>query len=820
MSKKAIAGLSMALTLTLTLVLAGFFRALAADPPPNDDFDSATVIPGLPFTDQVDSSGATTAPDDPGACWESLVATVWYSWTPGAAVTAAATAQWLDPNLYELGLAVFTGERGALELLGCAAAGSPVAVSAQPGVTYTFLVGVIPSYPYEPPPQGGNLEFSISEVPPPPNDDFASRTLIEELPYQDSQDLTAASLEEGEILPTCLDEWSEPGRTIWYEFTAPSSGNLMAAFNSDWFSTFLGVYTGDPEQGLSQVGCRAWGGRMAFPVEEGATYFFQVGSMWGGLGWVDFSLNWVSPPPNDDFANAIVVQSLEEPFYDSQDLTMASLEEGERLPDCLDEWSQPGNTIWYAFTPAEDGILLATANTFEFEPFMGVYTGESLESLSQLGCRSGAGRLAIRVTAGTTYFYQVGSLWGGSGWLDFSLSQIPSRLDGEPNDSCAMATDLGEVTFPVEVTASLDLPPDIPDVDFYRFRAAAGTFLRADLLGADSGFGTLADPFLGLFDSACNFLAVDDDSGVGLDSRLFFLVPEDGIFILAATSYPDGEFIGAGWSSGEYRLRVDVSPVTRAITGRIVDAVSGQPLTGEAEPWTYVQLYGCQEGEWFCNEYVNSAYTDAEGRFRFETDFAGLPLSAGQYVLLISAEEYQPLQTEAFTAIADQDTDLGDIALTPFPVKIRLVEACPGLPPEGGRCRFKVEITNRQAHSIKGAAWSVVHANELDSFISYTEFQIGQRQPARLKPGKSKVFSFTFPLPTNQTGFTAVCPVVFFGETVKDPYYKTLGASYPFCLFQGESGYSLATGRQAMDLARQLNVPGTEEKQEKLPPGK
>jgi hypothetical protein len=820
MSKHTIAGPAIAMAFTFTFVLAGFFSAMAADPPPNDDFDSATVIPGIPFTDQLDTSGATTAPDDPAGCWGNLSVTIWYSWTPEAEVTAAASAIWVESNLFELGVAVFTGTRGSLEMLDCASAGNPAVVRAQPGVTYTFLVGAIPAYPYDPPPQGGKLEFSIAEVLPPANDDFEGRTLIEELPYQDSQDLTVTTLEEGEILPNCLDEWSEPGRTIWYAFTAPASGNLIVAFNSEWSFNFLGVYTDDPQGGLSQIGCRTLGGRIAFTVEEGASYYFQVGSIWGSRGWVNFSLNWASPPANDDFANAIVIPRLDEPFYDSQDLAIASLEEGEPLPGCLDEGSQGGNTVWYAFTPSEDVILLATANTYEFEPFGGIYTGESLESLSQAGCRTGAGRLAIRATAGTTYFFQAGSLWGGSGWVDFSLFQISPAPDSEPNDSCAMATDLGEVTFPQEITANLDLPPEFPDVDFYRFSAEPGTLLKAELHGAESGYGFVGDPLLGLFDQACNLLAVDDDSGGGLGSRISFLVPEDGIFILAATSFPDWDFLGAGGSSGGYQLRVDLLPVTPSIGGRVVDVHSGMPLPGEEEPWASVYLYRCPEWSSTCDEYANSQTTDAEGRFRFETDYRGFPLAAGRYSLSINAQNYIELVTEPFDTPADEDFDLGDIALTPYPVRMELVEACAGLPAEGGQCRFKMEISNLQPTPLRGAAWGVVHAYDLDALVSYSEFQFAQRQHLRLGPGSSKVVTFTLPLPENQTLFTSLCPVVFFGETVNDPYYNPMAVNYPFCLYREEGGFSLVTGREAIDLGRQADANVTEEKQEKQLPGK
>jgi hypothetical protein len=51
------------------LVASAFFvlhaaPALAAAPP-NDDFDNATVVAALPFTDTEDVSEATRAPDDP-----------------------------------------------------------------------------------------------------------------------------------------------------------------------------------------------------------------------------------------------------------------------------------------------------------------------------------------------------------------------------------------------------------------------------------------------------------------------------------------------------------------------------------------------------------------------------------------------------------------------------------------------------------------------------------------------------------------------------------------------------------------------------------
>ncbi|HEX9617358.1 MAG TPA: carboxypeptidase-like regulatory domain-containing protein, partial [Anaerolineales bacterium] len=326
---------------------------------------------------------------------------------------------------------------------------------------------------------------------------------------------------------------------------------------------------------------------------------------------------------------------------------------------------------------------------------------------------------------------------------------------------------------------------------------------------------------LGLFDSGCGLLDSDDDGGPSRDSQIYFHVPADGVFILAASSYPDWEFSGAGASSGEYRLSVSASAVTLSISGRVVDAVTGEPLPGDSDPQAYVSLSRCQvEADILrCDESVNSSYTDAQGRFRFESDYEGRPLPAELYMLVIFAQDYQVLQTGAFMSAADQDTDLGDLAMTPNPVKIRLEEGCEGLPANGGECRFKVRVTNQQAEALRGAAWSVVTASGLDSFLGYTTFQIGVPKPALIGPVDSKVYTFKFTLPSNTTDYTAVCPGVFFGKTVNNPYYNLLGDHY-FCLTRDASGYSLVTGGEAIELIRQVNGMGGAEKPEKLPPEK
>jgi hypothetical protein len=131
-------------------------------PPTNDDFDAATLIPALPFTDNIDTEGATPAPDDPDDCF-GLGPTVWYQFTPTEDMRISANT--VGSN-YDTDLSVYTGTRGSLTQLACNDdAGftlqSAVTLDVTAGQTLYFLVGAFLGGP------GGNLVFNVDIAPPP-----------------------------------------------------------------------------------------------------------------------------------------------------------------------------------------------------------------------------------------------------------------------------------------------------------------------------------------------------------------------------------------------------------------------------------------------------------------------------------------------------------------------------------------------------------------------------------------------------------------------------------------------------------------------------
>jgi len=130
-----------------------------AQPPTNDDIANATVIGALPFTDSVDTTEATTAPDDPECAGQG--ATVWYAFTPATTVHVVVATFGSD---YDTTLSAYTGDPGALNQIACnddfRSLQSRISFIAAAGTSYRLMAGSFASGP------GGNLVLTAQELPP------------------------------------------------------------------------------------------------------------------------------------------------------------------------------------------------------------------------------------------------------------------------------------------------------------------------------------------------------------------------------------------------------------------------------------------------------------------------------------------------------------------------------------------------------------------------------------------------------------------------------------------------------------------------------
>jgi len=126
----------------------------------NDDFDSATVIQGLPYSITQDTRLATRAEDDPSTCGSGAnSSSVWYRFTPSATTTVAIST---DGSSYDTVVSVWTGSRGGLTNVRCDDDSGPgrasqLSFAATAGTTYHIEV-----MRYGPSGGGGTLKLVVA----------------------------------------------------------------------------------------------------------------------------------------------------------------------------------------------------------------------------------------------------------------------------------------------------------------------------------------------------------------------------------------------------------------------------------------------------------------------------------------------------------------------------------------------------------------------------------------------------------------------------------------------------------------------------------
>jgi hypothetical protein len=284
--------------LLVVLALLAFRPIIAgAQAPGNDGIDSATAISGLPFSDTLDTSEATTDPGDPySQCtFDYLQATVWYVFTPPQDVLIEAST---GGSSYRTVLQVFYGSPDNLTYLNCIANNVPLYVQLSASTTYYFMIGADPAYP--PPPDsswGGNLVFNVNQVAGPANDNFADATIVDAIPFYDTLTNLNLTREAGEPLASCTPSYSTPGGSLWYAYTATSTDALIASAPSYGGVDFvLAIYQGSSLQDLVELGCNANGWPVNLQPEIGTTYYFQVSKIYNYVqGYLYFSITPIPP---------------------------------------------------------------------------------------------------------------------------------------------------------------------------------------------------------------------------------------------------------------------------------------------------------------------------------------------------------------------------------------------------------------------------------------------------------------------------------------------------------------------------------------------
>jgi hypothetical protein len=268
------------LTLVVAAALAAPTTALAA-PPANDAFAAAQELSGREVSVQGLNKNATKEPDEPNHAGEPGGASIWYRWTaPADGDVVVSTCE----STFDTLLAVYTGNSlpGLVqEAANDDACGlrSEVTFVASEGVTYRIAVDGEDA-------ATGEVALALRLAP--PNDDFDDAEVI--------------SGDQGSVDGMNVGSSREAGesdyhsRSVWYRWTAPSSGPATFETCGSGFETFSVAYTGDELGALTYItssddAC-AWSGRMHFTASAGMSYSIAV----NGYATGDFRLSWNRNP--------------------------------------------------------------------------------------------------------------------------------------------------------------------------------------------------------------------------------------------------------------------------------------------------------------------------------------------------------------------------------------------------------------------------------------------------------------------------------------------------------------------------------------------
>jgi hypothetical protein len=681
-------------------------------PPANDNFANAAAINALPFNVMVDNTNATTEPGEPLGCG-SLFRSVWYSFTPTENMVLRVSAPGTTPG----NVSVYTASGPGisdLNLLACAG-GNSTTFQVEAGNTYYLRLDTFG--------QAGILQLNLAELIPPANDNLANAAVVTSVPFNASVDITDAGTEPNEPQPCYFMP-----NTVWYSFTPAQTMTLRANTLGSSINGNVHIYrsTGTGISGLQFLNCSGPGGSPSFLAEAGQTYYLQVGAAFGEIGTINVNLVPTIPPANDNFDNAVNVTSL--PFSATVDITDATSVSNE--PQYC---NYSPNTAWYSFTPTETIKVRADTQGGAIPGNINIYRAADagFPDLQFIGCTGFGGATSFLAEAGQTYYLQVGGN-GQPGTIQINLTEMatisgrvtdavtgtplpgnapPYALvtlqrvcgdgcfefvnsqfaDGDGRflfDSYYYGAPLAVGTYRLEVSASLYLTTPFGPFEFSGVKLELGdvpvsppSVIRGRAVDADTG-DPLADIYVTLyrcFSGSCyDFVGSQytDSNGLFHFNSFYYGPPLPGGTYRLDFSHGlyETKQIDISISDGEDLNLGDVAltplPLIGSISGKLVDKVTGQPISQSFVP--FVALYRCVDG--YCEQFVNSVVPDSLGRFQFSTDYNGNPIPAGTFQIRVFAEQYLDYYGDPFTIGEAENKDVGNVRMTSYPVRFSEVQ--------------------------------------------------------------------------------------------------------------------------------------------------
>ena len=409
--------------------------------PANDSFAGAAVLTGDTVTATGNNATATKETGEPSIAGNQGGKSDWWSWT---ATSSGKVTVNTKGSTFDTLLGVYTGD--VVSALTTVAQNDDVSRSdltsslsftATAGTTYYIAVD---GFKGRNGAASGDIVLNVTVQQAPTNDNFANATVLSGASATATGNNSAASKEAGE--PNVMSNLG--GKSLWYAWTAPTSGTVQINTEGSNFDTVLGVYTGGSVSSLTTVAQnddvtrRDATSAVSFTAAAGTIYYIQVDGYNSGRGAasgnVVLNLTEQQAPANDNFANATAMSG---PTWTGTN-TGANTEFGE--PNTAGNMG--GASVWLAWTAPSNGTATINTSGSNFDTMLGVYTGSAVSSLTTIAQNDDASRrdassaVTFAATAGTIYYFAVDGYNNGVGpatgniMLNLSLVQSQASTNG------------------------------------------------------------------------------------------------------------------------------------------------------------------------------------------------------------------------------------------------------------------------------------------------------------------------------------------------------------------------------------------------------
>lgn len=333
---------------------------------PNDNFSAAIPITGAEVSVLGSNLEATREPLEPAhAQYDSGEESVWWRWT------APADGEYMlsvEQAALSLIVAAYTG--ATLPDLVRATPQMPISlsafatkVSATAGTEYHIAVSGRGGF-------GNSFRLRIRPAVPLSNDNFADRIPLFGTVAQADGSNIDAGLEPGEMI-----EFSQSGGSVWWSWTAPTSGQMGLWLTNASDRMQLHVFTGTTVSSLTRV-AQAYSGiaGLGFNATAGQAYAILVDGSYGYRGSFSLELARLVAPANDHFTNAQPLVGIS--AVASSTGTGSSREFGEPAHS----FSSAGS-VWWTWTAPASGRTTINVSDSGFSP-VAIYTGNSVNALT------------------------------------------------------------------------------------------------------------------------------------------------------------------------------------------------------------------------------------------------------------------------------------------------------------------------------------------------------------------------------------------------------------------------------------------------------